>query len=137
MAPTVSSAGPPAGGTSGEGTAGAWPPTLPAGPARRLAALYGAGAYAFELLLALDRLGNAVLGGRSLDTISARAGFALDRSEAARALCDLLDYLDADHCIDAAELPAGVAEDFRARFALWRSLRDPGPTREALRPEAG
>lgn len=106
-------------------------------PARRLLVLAGFGAYAFELLLALDRLGNAVLGGRSADTISARAGQALDRADAARALCDLLDYVDADHCIDAAELPPGVADDFRARFELWRSLRDPGARPGEAPIEAG
>lgn len=78
-----------------------------------------------EVLLALDRLGNALLAGRSEDTISARAGRALDESEAARALCAVLDHLDAEHCLDALPMPPPERTRLAAHFKTWRDARQP------------
>ncbi len=57
------------------------------------------GAYVCNVLIALDQLANAVLGGEPCDTISYRAAVArLNRRRWGCALCRFLDLFQRDHC---------------------------------------
>lgn len=55
-----------------------------------------------EFWLGLDRWLNTWFGGRSLETISSRAGRALHLHWWATALCWFLSWFEADHCQKAA-----------------------------------
>lgn len=66
--------------------------------------------YVMRVLLALDQLGNALLGGDEDETISSRIGKAKLRADlplAVAGLDILLDLLDANHSIDAIEWDEG------------------------------
>lgn len=64
--------------------------------------------YIVNVLLALDQLLNAVLGGYPDETISSRAGKArLEQKRWACVLCKFLDIFDKDHCLDAIEADEG------------------------------
>ena len=72
-------------------------------PIRGLWALLTNPARAFEIIIAYDRLGNAVINGEGEETISSRANRA--RASGRRwgcVLCWLLDAIDADHCRKSA-----------------------------------
>jgi hypothetical protein len=59
-------------------------------------------------LLALDMLGNGLLGGSLDETISSRAGrMARTGSVVAKGLCWALAQVDADHCNKAADNQGG------------------------------
>ena len=59
-----------------------------------------------SVLLAFDRLGNALGHGDDLETISSRANRARRRGAWwGRALCWMLDKLDPGHCDDAGKGP--------------------------------
>lgn len=76
------------------------------------------GAYLWNILVALDQLLNALLGGDPDMTISGRAGRAIEEGRCAlcRALCWLLDYVDANHCARAAAKERDEGAD-----QLWRT----------------
>lgn len=57
--------------------------------------------WTINVLLGVDILANTLMGGQ-VETISARAGKALDDSYLAQGLCFVLDIVDPNHCIDAA-----------------------------------
>lgn len=61
--------------------------------------------YIWEVLIATDRLGNAVLGGSADDTISARCGKKLKKDNCilCKYLCHLLDKVDPGHCALSAD----------------------------------
>lgn len=63
------------------------------------------GRYFKRILLAIDQLGNTLIGGAADETISARAG-RNPSNPAADVLCDILDVLDKDHCKEAVEAEA-------------------------------
>lgn len=69
-----------------------------------------AGHLAFNVLVALDQLANAVAGGQPRDTISARAYRAQQNGRAwGCLLCRALDRIQKDHCAKAARKEAGDA----------------------------
>lgn len=58
--------------------------------------------YMFRVLLALDRLMNALLGGHHLETISGRLGkLEVEGNKKACLFCKLLSalFIDANHCV--------------------------------------
>ena len=60
--------------------------------------------YFYNLLIALDCLGNAVIGGNPHQTISARLGRAqLRKSKYGAWLAKILDWIDPKHCENAAK----------------------------------
>lgn len=69
--------------------------------------------YIINVLIALDQLANALLGGDPDETISSRAGRMLKLKNKplwARILCWFLDFIDPNHCIDAVEKEEGKDE---------------------------
>lgn len=71
---------------------------------------YEGGSYIWNLLIAIDQLGNAVMGGNADETISSRLGKAKLRDDlhlAAWALDGFLELLDENHSIDAIEPDEG------------------------------
>lgn len=58
-----------------------------------------------NVLLSLDMLGNALLGGDPFETISSRAGKS--KNAWACYLCRFLDWLQKDHCKNAVNASAG------------------------------
>lgn len=71
--------------------------------------------YITNVAVAVDQLGNALLGGDPDETISSRAAkAALKGATWGCVLCRLLDYLDPGHCvrnIERDEGRAGVVPD--------------------------
>jgi hypothetical protein len=70
--------------------------------------------YVFSVLVAVDQLGNALLGGYADETVSYRAAKA--RNQGKRwgcALCTVLDAIETDHC-------------HKAIMAKWFSLKKRG-----------
>lgn len=63
--------------------------------------------YIWNILIAIDQLGNAILGGDPDETISSRAGKLQHRVWWAKGLCWFLDKIDAYHCRDAREFDEG------------------------------
>lgn len=62
--------------------------------------------YLWNLLIALDQLGNALTGGEPDETISSRCGKRLRAGKpcrVCRALCRWLAWLDPGHCAEAIE----------------------------------
>jgi len=57
--------------------------------------------------LALDMIGNGLLGGSFDETISSRAGRLQERSFVAKGLCWSLDKIDKGHCERAAKNKGG------------------------------
>lgn len=67
--------------------------------------------YVMRVLLALDQLGNAIMGGDEDETISSRIGKAKLRGDLPLAVAGLdviLDLLDPNHSIDAIEFDEGL-----------------------------
>lgn len=75
----------------------------------------GWGKWVWNLLIAFDQLGNAVIAGDPDETISSRAGKALKKKRRwARTLCWGLDWIDPGHCknsVDPSEGEDQVWED--------------------------
>lgn len=66
--------------------------------------------YLWNLLIALDQLGNALLAGDPDETISSRCGKRIQRPKGCwlcRALCALLRRIDPNHCINSIEADEG------------------------------
>jgi hypothetical protein len=61
--------------------------------------------YFWNVLIAIDQLGNAVLGGNPDETISSRMGKAIRerRCYLCRVICWFLDKIDKDHCKESIE----------------------------------
>ena len=95
-----------------------------------------------EFWLGLDRWLNTWFGGRSLETISSRAGRALPLHWWATALCWVLSWFDRDHCHKAAHgavtpppKPAPVTKD-EGKAVRRRPVRAPSPRRrQPSRPQ--
>lgn len=70
--------------------------------------------YIKNILVALDQLGNALLGGDPDETISSRAGKCVKRggNTSCQVLCKILNYIDRDHCSKSIEKDEG-------RDAVW------------------
>lgn len=71
---------------------------------------YEGGSYVWNLLIAIDQLGNAITGGSADETISSRLGKAKligDLNVAQRALDAFLEMIDDNHSIDAIEHDEG------------------------------
>ncbi|MFC6633535.1 hypothetical protein [Microbulbifer taiwanensis] len=64
----------------------------------------------WNLLIALDQLANALLGGDPDETISSRMGKAVreERCVLCRFLCDLLHRIDPNHCQKSIEEDEGL-----------------------------
>ena len=57
------------------------------------------GKWFWNILIALDRFGNALTGGDPEETISSRAGKARNEDKLwGKMLCPVLDWIDPDHC---------------------------------------
>jgi len=68
--------------------------------------------YLRNLLLALDELGNAILGGSHDETISSRLGKHIMKARSnpiATACIWILNKLDDNHCLDAARFDRGMS----------------------------
>jgi hypothetical protein len=65
------------------------------------------GKYFFNILVALDQLGNTLLGGDPDETISSRSGKNENRKRWAYFLCRALHWIDADHCKKSIEEDEG------------------------------
>lgn len=90
---------------------------------------YEGGSYVWNLLIAIDQLGNAIAGGNADETISSRIGkakLAGDLSLAGKALDLMLDKIDSNHSIDAIEHDEGhtlevTAVDHNAKSVTFES----------------
>ena len=93
-----------------------------------------------EFWLGLDRWLNTWFGGRSLETISSRAGRALHGHWWAAALCWFLSWFERDHCQKAAhgaEIPPKTKKPLDPetrqrlkRLAAKKTARSPRPPPE-------
>ena len=63
--------------------------------------------YVWQVLIALDQLLNALLGGDADETVSSRAGKRRHEATWAKWLCWFLDKLDPKHCQEAIEEDEG------------------------------
>lgn len=69
--------------------------------------------YLLHVLLSLDRLLNALVGGHGLETLSGHAGRSAGAGHRwACVLCRVLAWFDRDHCQDAARRDRERAERF-------------------------
>jgi hypothetical protein len=60
--------------------------------------------YFWNLLIAIDQLGNSLLAGSPDETISSRAGKAVQRGNPlAVFLCNVLHLFDRNHCVKSIE----------------------------------
>lgn len=72
-------------------------------------------AWVFRVLIALDQLANAMIGGDPDETISSRAAKGAARGVAGWCLlCRLLHLVDRDHCIKSLEPDEGDRDWWRA-----------------------
>lgn len=78
--------------------------------------------YYLRVLLAIDRLANALLGGDDTETISSRSGRHVGDSDIASALAVLLDVVDDDHVFDALDAPEAQKALLRTKLAAWKAL---------------
>ncbi|MGH6954422.1 MAG: hypothetical protein ACREGL_09585 [Alphaproteobacteria bacterium] len=70
--------------------------------------------WVWNALVAIDQLGNALVGGDPDETISSRAGKANASGRRwARALCWLLDRIDPGHCADSVDPTEGADQVFK------------------------
>ena len=66
------------------------------------------GKWMWNILIALDRFGNAITGGDPEETISSRAGKARNADKFwGKALCPVLDWVDPDHCATSIDPTEG------------------------------
>lgn len=83
-----------------------------------------------EILIALDQMGNALQGGSSRETISSTIGKGLVQNRVVglggimTAAGHLIDWLDANHCLDAIDWDHG--ETFEACFGQYTPHRSDG-----------
>lgn len=65
--------------------------------------------YLYNILIGIDQLANAILGGDPDETISSRMGKHLARKDCpiCNLLCSLLNKIQPDHCIKAIEPDEG------------------------------
>lgn len=63
--------------------------------------------YFWNILIAIDQLANAILGGDPDETISSRAGKKQETQKWAKLLCYLLNKIDTDHCSKSIEEDEG------------------------------
>lgn len=61
--------------------------------------------YIWNLLIAIDQLGNAILAGNPDETISSRMGKRVVKKncKACKMICSLLNLIDENHCIKSIE----------------------------------
>lgn len=59
--------------------------------------------YIFNILISIDQLANAILGGDPDETISSRLGKRLNTCAFCRFICNILHKIDYRHCQDAIE----------------------------------
>lgn len=67
--------------------------------------------YIYNILIGIDQLANAILGGDPDETISSRMGKHLVKKQnclICKFLCGLLNLIDPNHCIDAIEKDEGM-----------------------------
>lgn len=66
--------------------------------------------YLYNILIAIDQLCNAILGGYPDETMSSRMGkhVAKGDSRFCHLICKLLNIIDKNHCIDAIEKDEGL-----------------------------
>lgn len=72
--------------------------------------------YIWNILIALDQLGNALAGGDPQETISSRMGKHLvkhDNCPFCNFLCKLLNLIQKDHCIKSIEPDQGSDQVFK------------------------
>ena len=71
------------------------------------------GKWIFNILISFDRFANALFGGDPEETISSRAGKALNEDKIwGKVLCPVLDWLDPEHCISSINDTEGDDEVF-------------------------
>ena len=71
------------------------------------------GKWIWNILIAIDQLGNALFAGDPQETISSRAGKARNADKVwGKALCPVLDWLDPEHCISSINDTEGDDEVF-------------------------
>jgi hypothetical protein len=63
--------------------------------------------YLLNILLAIDRVGNALIGGYPDETISSHAGKLLGKKAWANRLCRFLSLFDKRHCEDSINMNDG------------------------------
>lgn len=64
--------------------------------------------YFWNILIAIDQLGNAVRGGDPDETISSAAGKAQQKGKRwACILCRMLNWFEKDHCLKSIDLTEG------------------------------
>ena len=62
----------------------------------------------WNILIAIDQLGNAIFAGDPQETISSRAGKARNEDKKwGKVLCPVLDWLDPDHCASSIDVTEG------------------------------
>ena len=66
--------------------------------------------YLYRVLLAIDQLDNAILGGDEDETISSRMGKHIVKKDShlCKFICKILNKIDPNHCIDAIEKDEGL-----------------------------
>jgi len=67
--------------------------------------------YGWRVLLAIDQLGNALIGGDEDETLSSRMGKAVEGKTncwICKILCRVLNLIDTNHCQDAIERDEGL-----------------------------
>jgi len=66
--------------------------------------------YPYRILLAIDQLFNAILGGDEDETISSRMGKHVVKKDSrlCKFICSLLNKIDPNHCSDAIEKDEGL-----------------------------
>jgi len=65
------------------------------------------GKYIFNILIAIDQLANALIGGDPDETISSRCGKYKNKCILCKILCKILDKIDYRHCEEAIEPDEG------------------------------
>ncbi|WP_439684874.1 hypothetical protein MNJPNG_05030 [Cupriavidus oxalaticus] len=65
--------------------------------------------YLWNILISLDQLGNALMAGDPDETISSRAGKAMQNGKAwGCVLCRFLNWFEKDHCLKSIDLTEGA-----------------------------
>src|SRR5262245_55652676 len=95
--------------------------------------------YLFNLAIALDQVGNALLGGYANETLSARAARAMHAGRRWGCIfCKLADLIHRDHCRYSYRRTLAGARDMAARFSRSEKVRphyDPNFIVQKLRDE--
>ncbi|NOV27999.1 hypothetical protein E5S69_31430 [Cupriavidus necator] len=65
--------------------------------------------YFWNILISIDQLGNALFAGDPDETISSRAGKAMQKRQAwGCILCKALNWFDKDHCLKSIDTTEGA-----------------------------